>query len=297
MIKRLFLPLLLLLAAIPLQAKDKLPLGRFDHIIVVVMENLGYTAIIGDTTDCPYINKTLIPQGVLFTNSHGVTHPSQGNYVALFSGSQQTVKDDACAYGPYSAPNLYSALTAKGKTMTGYFESLDVAGNRKCSVGSANGIPHTYSDTVGQYVGKHNPLRLFSNVPVTAWQPYKGPLSSYPSLAFVVPNIPHDMHVFDSHTSTPAEQKKQGDTWLSLNLPSMISYAKANRGLVIVTMDEGDDNPALNQVPTIAVGAGVAAGLNVSASVNHYGVCRYILENFGAPLFANASTSASLALP
>ena len=58
------------------------------------MENTGYSALVGNSS-APYIN-SLMSQGASFTNSHGVTHPSQPNYVALFSGALQGVSDDSC---------------------------------------------------------------------------------------------------------------------------------------------------------------------------------------------------------
>jgi len=58
---------------------------RFKHVVVVVMENKNYGAIIGRSDEAPYINH-LADTGALFSNSFGITHPSQPNYLALFSG-------------------------------------------------------------------------------------------------------------------------------------------------------------------------------------------------------------------
>ncbi|MEQ1533715.1 MAG: hypothetical protein ABL906_09155 [Sideroxydans sp.] len=55
----------------------EIALPRPDHIVIVVEENRGYSKIIGNP-DAPYIN-ALAQRGVLFTNSYGVTHPSQPN--------------------------------------------------------------------------------------------------------------------------------------------------------------------------------------------------------------------------
>ncbi|MGH2643949.1 MAG: alkaline phosphatase family protein, partial [Chitinophagaceae bacterium] len=73
-------------------AAVKLP--KPDHIIVVIDENKGYDQIIG-ASQAPYINQ-LAKEGALFTDSHGVQHPSQPNYLAFFSGSTQGVKGDEC---------------------------------------------------------------------------------------------------------------------------------------------------------------------------------------------------------
>src|SRR2546421_7412766 len=81
------------------------------HVVVVVEENHSYDEVIG-VTDAPYIN-SLANQGASFTNSYAVTHPSQPNYLALFSGSTQGVTDDN-ATPTYTKANLGSELIAAG---------------------------------------------------------------------------------------------------------------------------------------------------------------------------------------
>ena len=58
---------------------------HFDHIVVAIEENRGYSEIIGSGST-PYIN-ALASQGALFTNSHATQHPSGPNYLSLFAGS------------------------------------------------------------------------------------------------------------------------------------------------------------------------------------------------------------------
>ncbi|PKR86226.1 alkaline phosphatase family protein [Heyndrickxia camelliae] len=76
----------------PVKSEWNLPKPK--HIIIVVVENHSYNQIIGNK-DAPYINQ-LADHGVLFTNSHGIAHPSQPNYLALFSGDTQGVTGDSC---------------------------------------------------------------------------------------------------------------------------------------------------------------------------------------------------------
>ena len=52
------------------------------HVVIVLEENKPYNQIIG-SPNAPYIN-SLAAQGTLLTNSYGITHPSQPNYLALF---------------------------------------------------------------------------------------------------------------------------------------------------------------------------------------------------------------------
>ena len=67
---------------------------RPEHIIVIVEENHNYEQIIG-SPNAPFINQ-LAKEAAVFTDAHGVTHPSQPNYLVLFSGSLQGIAGDEC---------------------------------------------------------------------------------------------------------------------------------------------------------------------------------------------------------
>src|ERR1700687_1968486 len=84
------------------------------------MENKDYGSIVGNSS-APYLN-SLISQYGLATNYDAVSHPSEPNYLALFSGSTQGVRDD----GIYnlSATNLGDQLEAKGKTWRVFAENV-----------------------------------------------------------------------------------------------------------------------------------------------------------------------------
>src|SRR3954452_11542282 len=90
-----------------------------DHIVVVVEENHGTSQLLG-SGQAPYFD-SLVQQGAVIRGYSAVTHPSEPNYFALFSGSTQGITDD----GTYTetAPSLAGALKAAGKTFVGYAES------------------------------------------------------------------------------------------------------------------------------------------------------------------------------
>jgi len=113
---------------------------RPDHVVIVIEENHGYGEIIGSAS-APYIN-SLAQQGALFTHSFAITHPSEPNYLALFSGSTQGLTDDSCP-NTFAAANLASQLLAAGFSFAGYSESLPATGSTVCAAGS--------------YRRKHNP--------------------------------------------------------------------------------------------------------------------------------------------
>jgi acid phosphatase len=224
------------------------PAGRdhpYAHVVVVVEENHSYDQIVG-SADAPYLNG-LIRAGVLFTRSYGVAHPSEPNYLALFSGSTHRLSSDACPL-TYSGPDLYSLLRRAGRTFVGYAEGLPAAGSKECSSGS--------------YARKHAPWTDFTDVPAAAQQPLSALPSDYaelPSVAFVIPDLTHDMH--DGSIA-------EADTWLRAKLASYVGWARAHDSLLVVTFDE-DDFGATNHIATVAVGAGIRAGTRQSQRIDH----------------------------
>ncbi len=248
-------------------------LRAYDHVFIIMLENAGFDAIVGDTADAPYINNELIPQGTLYTQHYGVTHPSEPNYLALFSGSTQGVTTNKCigTNGPFLGDNLYSRLTRSNFSCLGYMESMPLDGYLGCKS--------------GLYVQKHNPFPFFSypgRVPVSAWVVYSGPYSdshSWPNLAWITPNLVDDMH----KGATLAEKISNGDSWLSVHLPPIISYCDNNNGLIILTMDEGPHN----HIFTLLIGSGIEAGGINGIMFNHYNTLRTITDNFGVKAFVN----------
>jgi phosphatidylinositol-3-phosphatase len=237
----------------------------YDHIFMVLLENVGYEAIIGNITDAPYINNTLLPQGTLYTMSFGITHPSLPNYLALFSGSTQGVTNDSCSNGLFGAPNLYTRMDGAGLTIRGLMEDLPYDGYDGCSY--------------DHYVRRHNPFPWFTGIPGSAWVVYNGLPAVVPNFAFIVPNNIHNMH----DGVAPAKIKR-GDRWLSRNLPQFIDYANAHNGLVILTMDEGH---VANHIPTLLIGPRIAHGTINNVQVNHYNVLKTVTDNFGLRAIGN----------
>jgi hypothetical protein len=239
---------------------------RFDHVVIAVMENKKYSQVIGNSA-APYIN-SLATTGANFTSSHGVTHPSQPNYIAMFSGSTQGVASDACPQNFKGRANLGRQLIDAGRTFAGYSEDQPSVGYTGCN-------------TAG-YARKHNPWVDFDNVPAEGNQPYTAFPSDYaalPTVSYVIPNLCNDMH--DCPVST-------GDAWLKTNLDGYVQWAKTHNSLLILTWDE-DDFGLSNQIVTVFAGAGVRAG-NYSQNINHYNVLRTIEDMYGlAPLGKAAS--------
>jgi hypothetical protein len=226
------------------------------HVVIVIEENHGYSQIIG-SSQAPYIN-TLASEGALFTSSSAITHPSEPNYLDLFSGSNQGVIDDSCPHW-FATATLESELIAKGKTFTGYSQGLPAVGSKVC--------------TSGLYARKHAPWTDFSKDLPKDNQPFSNfptTFSKLPTVSWVIPNLDNDMH--DGTI-------QQGDSWLQQHLLAYVTWARKNNSLLIVTFDE-DQGTTANHIATIFVGPMVKPG-HYSEKINHYRVLRTIEDMYG----------------
>jgi phosphatidylinositol-3-phosphatase len=240
-------------------------LPRPDHIVLVIEENHAYSQII-NSPDAPYINR-LAAQGALFTQSFGITHPSQPNYLALFSGSTQGITDNSCPH-TFTTPNLGQALQAAGLTFVGYSEDSPSIGSIICSE--------------GHYARKHNPwvnwqdsaangLPTTTNLPMTNFPTEYNTLST---VSIVVPNQMNDMH-----SGKDSEMIRAGDRWLRDRLDAYVQWAQQHNSLLIVTWDE-DNGKENNRIATLFIGPMVQAG-HYGQQITHYNVLRTIGDLYG----------------
>jgi acid phosphatase len=240
------------------------------HTVVVVMENHSYADIIGNP-DAPFIND-LARRGALFTRSYAITHPSEPNYLALFSGSTQGVSDDGCPYR-FTAPNLAADLIRAGKPFAGYAEDLPGPGSPVCSA--------------GDYARKHVPWADFGNVPGSVSLPFTSfPAAAFarlPSVSFVIPDLCHDMH----DCSVAA-----GDAWLRGNIGPYADWATRHDSLLILTWDE-DDGSQANHITTIFAGQKVRPG-RYAEPTTHYTVLATIEAAYMLPRDARAAAAAPI---
>jgi hypothetical protein len=263
---RNFLPLAVMLASTsalpPLAQTASMP--RPDHVVIVIEENHRAPQIVGNPA-APYIN-SLANQGALFMQSFSLTHPSQPNYLQIFSGSNQGSSDDGVPpHGaPFTTANLGAELLAKGLTFVGY--SLN-----EPSVGFLG-------RSSGAYVRKHNPWCNWqgtglNQLPPGANAPFAGFPSDYdtlPTISVVVPDMDYDMH--DGSVAS-------GDAWLKTNLDAYIQWAMTHNSLFILTFDE-DDVTTTNQIATFFFGPMVQQG-QYSEHITHHNLLRTLEDMYG----------------
>ncbi|MGA8426422.1 MAG: alkaline phosphatase family protein [Candidatus Dormiibacterota bacterium] len=257
------------------------------HILLVVEENQGYGATLGDCSADPYIC-SLASEYASANNWYGVSHPSLPNYLALTSGSTQGCASDSC--GVYSVDNLANQLNVEGIPWAGYMESMPSA----CYTGPSS----------GEYAGKHNPFVHYADVLGATCAshvlPYPGSSglisaldgASAPDFVWITPNLIDDMH-----DGTVAD----GNSWLQTNLAPVLRSAWFTNfpSTVIITMDENDAQSAGGccgdavggQVPEIIISKHAVGRGSVSAIGDHYGTLRTIEEAYGLTLLGAAANA------
>jgi len=253
----------------------------FDHVVVVIEENHSYSDIIGNSSapnitalaasSANIVNASTDPQGNT-SGSNAVRHPSQPNYLELYSGSNQgTIQDGHPGSStepfssppPFTTPNLGASLCNAGFSFATYSQTLP-------SVGFDG-------DSSGEYMRKHNPVTNWMNdtnpttnqYPSSLNQPFTtfqqiaaspGSFANLPTVSFVVPDQTYDMH--DGTI-------QQGDDWLKQNIiDTYLPWAMTHNSLLIVTWDEDGDDTATNQVATIIAGAKVKPGNYTETNLN-----------------------------
>jgi hypothetical protein len=264
----LFLPMILLLiftssfiTGTSSQAAVRTPASKYkaDHIVIVVEENHSYREILNNA-QAPYMNQ-LMKQGANLTNHYAIEHPSQPNYLDLFSGSNQGVTNDKTPKHTFKSANLASELIAKGLTFGGYSEGMP-----------KTGFTGPY-DLKTNYARKHNPWVNFTNVPTTVNMPFTSfpkDYSKLPTVSFVIPSMDHDIH---------DGTMKEADNWLKDNLDGYVKWADKHNSLLILTWDE-DDTSAKNKIPTVFVGPMVKKQ-SYAVRTNHYSLLRTIEDIYG----------------
>jgi acid phosphatase len=234
-------------------------------VVVAIFENKDAGQVQGAA---PFFD-ALAARGALLTNAHGVAHPSQPNYLALFSGSTQGVTNDDCPL-TFTGDNLAAQLQKAGRSFVGYSEDLPRAGSTDCNSGG--------------YARRHAPWVDFPALAASVNQPLSAMPSDYaklPTVAFVVPNVCNDMH--DCSVKT-------GDAWAEEHLGPYADWATAHNSLLVVTFDEDDESSGDNHIATIVTGAGVRPGPS-GQRVDHYGLLRTLEDLYRLPPLGQAATA------
>jgi hypothetical protein len=232
---------------------------HFNKVLVIVFENTDFNDVVRQ----PYF-KTLNKEGAILTNFYALSHPSQGNYIAMISGTIQGVNDE-----PVSLPDRHigNLLEEAGKTWKVYAQ--DYPGN--CFLG----------ETSGPYARRHVPFLSFSNVqnnPARCSKVVNADefindfnASKLPDYSLYVPNVNNDGH--DTNVA-------EADRWFFNNFDKILHSKKFPRDLlVIITFDEAKSEG--NQVYTLFWGAEVRPGAVSKKPYNHFSTLKTIERGLG----------------
>ena len=264
------------------------------HVFVIAMENHDASEIYG-STKAPYINGTLLADYAHATNFNdplALSIPSEPHYVWMEAGTNA-----------FSRPHVHQRLrSVEEQQHEQHQPPRDADQERRPTASPGARYQEGLNSSTGAcpihssrlYAAKHDPFVFFQDVsgsPPSATNAYcashhraysafasdlaAGDVASF---TFITPNLCHDMHGASGCPST--NEVTQGDTWLSTELPRIITYAHANAGVVFVVWDEGD---ATLKLPFIAVGPGVKTGYAGSVSYTHSSMLKSIEAILGLP--------------
>jgi hypothetical protein len=290
-----------LAALVPLYSVAAPP--RYDHVVIVMEENRTEAQIVGDLVNAPYIT-SLATGGVSMASMFAIEHPSQPNYLELFSGSNQGVTDDnlppnfsttATSSYPFTTPNLGAELIAAGFTFAGFSEQIEAAGTNDW----ADYDPHSATEPNVHYRRKHNPwanwvakvlpipANQLSSTVNRAFTQFPTNFALLPTLSFVIPNQDHDMH---------DGSRRAGDDWLKTNLNAYAVWARSNSSLLVITWDEDDYNQD-NQIPTVFHGANLRNGTAAAGTWTLHNLLRTFEDMYGTTHAGSAAQARSIIGP
>ena len=267
-------------------------------VFLIMMENHNWSSIKGSAS-APYINGTLLSAGAHAENyfdNPSMVHPSEPNYIWLESGSNLGITTDSnpSVNHQSTTQHLVTLLAAANVPWRTYVEGITGA---TC--------PLTAS---GLYAPKHTPMLFFDDVvgnpPSTSNATCIAHVRPYTQLAtdlagnsvarynFITPNLCNDMHNSTGCATTDAV--KNGDTWLSTEVPKILnSAAYQNGGAIFITWDESEGGEF--PIGMIVLSSKAKVGYAGSVRYYHSSMLRTVQEIFGVtPLLNDAANQPSL---
>jgi acid phosphatase len=250
------------------------------HVYLIVLENHSYDDIVG-SDDTPFLG-SLAERFGLASRYEAVAHPSQPNYLALFSGSTQGVDDNEIH--DLRARNLGDLLERAGRTWRVYAENVPPT----CFQGAeASDGP----DGRGTYARKHEPAISFTDISADAERCANiTPLSSFDPAAadfeLIIPNLCHDMHDCS---------RRIGDDWLRSFVPRITTSASwRDGGVLFITFDESDEESD-QRVATFVISPRTPPGFRSDTAHTHYSLLRTIEATWDLGCLAEECHSSTMA--
>ncbi len=291
-------------------------LPKFDHIVVIMLENHSDKSVVGDPA-APSITQ-YAREYAYASNFYGVTHPSLPNYIAITSGSNWYSNSDDPTQR-FQHWNLVDELEAHGISWKAYMQGLPSPGF------AGNFYPS--SENKALYVIRHDPFMLYDDVRSDPKRRTKVvPLERLandaqsgrlPQFIWISPDVCKDMHGTPEEPcpyAKDADLRRSGDDFVKQWVPVLLrSKSWTKRSVIFILTDEttytGDastggwlnadgccDSPALppgtellpkggtyggGKIPFIAIGGGVKRAYVSAVPYNHYSLLRTIEDSWG----------------
>ncbi len=289
-------------------------LKNFQHVFVIMMENTGFDALIGNP-NAPWINFAAQTYG-LATNYYGVAHPSQPNYIAATSGALNGVLDDNDI--TINAPNIVDQLEAHSKSWKAYMQSLSLC--------NGNLLAHACGNQL--YERKHNPFVSYQDVQsnpermqhIVDFSQFSADLASneVPDYVWISPDQCNDMHGRAATPSDPCDFSQvqsliaAGDAFLSSTVNAIMnSRAWIGNSVIFITWDESDftgsgpfgfgdtrgccdANPGGGNVLTLTISHSDHNQRTSSVAYNHYSMLATIEGGWKLGCLANTCDTANV---
>jgi hypothetical protein len=273
----------------------------YDHIVVIMDENLSLTAYT-NSTQATYLHGLGAGCGTEL-NMHNATHSSQPNYMATTSGV-------ASGAVHVSNDNLFHQLDDAGISWRVYAEAMPTTcsgtSSARPTYKPGHNAPYWYQDLAGA-----KGSCKASDLPSSPSLDDAIANDALPTFAWIVPDICDDMHSGAVCPEPSSQRVAVGDAWMSTMIPDltkMPSY-QAGRTLIVITWDEGNGKATVGvdctdptyyathldcDIPTIVVSPYVWAGATDSSDHNLYGLLATFEDMLGLRRLGRAVGQSSL---
>ena len=280
------------------EAPAAITASAIQHVFVIALENHGAADIYGNTTHAPYINNTLLPIAGRANNFIDKLPQlnSEPHYVWMEAGTNAfsdhtftTDNDASSSNSTASTAHLSTQITNAGSTWLSYQESIN---------GTSGTCPIA---TSGNYAAKHDPFVFFRDVsgatpsktnafctahhkPLTALvtDMANNTVAAY---NFITPNLCHDMH--SNSCTGSSDPIKQGDTWLSQNVPAILTYITAHQGVLVIVWDEPVGSTGT--IPLIVLGPHVKPNHTNTITYSHGSIVKSVEAILALPTLATVT--------
>ena len=291
-------------------------LRNFDHVFVIMMENTGYDALIGNA-NAPWINSAAAQFNVA-GHYFGVSHPSQPNYVAATSGAVNGVVNDNDI--TIDVPNIVDQVEGSGRTWKAYMQSLSLCNGNLLAHACGNQLYERKHNPFVSYADVQNSTARMANIVDLSQLSTDLASGSVANYVWISPDQCNDMHGRAAPATDPCNFGdvqgliSTGDSFLS-NTVGMImsSSAWTANSVIFVTWDEsdftgsgdfgfGDDSGCCDSVPnhggghvlTLVITHSDHASRTSGLAYNHFSMLATIQQAWQLGCLANTCDKANV---